>query len=400
MFDAKIISACIKSRQAFQTCLPHVDVEEFTPTGKFWWKLVVDWYSTDSKATGVDFDLLLDRGVRSAGRSAQIASEWLSELPDAPSPENVAWEVLELKREVKWREFSAHMEGERNNQDKSLELAGEHYELLKATSLDVSSIDYGSDLEDLVAVQNAKAKIPLFPEKLNDKVDGGAMAGTHIVVFGRKEAGKTLFAVNMVAGWLRRGYRVLYVGNEDSVDLIKARISWNLSGMTKSEFEKHENIANQRCRDKGWKNLIVAHLWPGTSFEIEKLIKEHEPHCLVVDQIRNLRAAGKRQGTRAQALDAVACEIRQLLSKYSLVGLSLGQANAGEHGKDRVQLETDDFDESRTGVPGQSDLMVGIGFNASLDAHNQRHISIPANKLSGDHEGFVITFDKYRSSMT
>ena len=399
MFDAKIIAACIKSRDAFQTCLPHVDPEEFTPTGKFWWKLIEDWYSTDSKATGVDFDILLDRGSRSAGRSSQMACEWLSDLPDAPSPENVAWEVLELKREVKWRELAAEMEGERSNRDKIMTLTREHYELMQATDLDISIIDYGSTLDELVSVQDAKAKVPLFPNKLNDKVDGGAMPGTHIVAFGRKEAGKTLFAVNMTAGWLRIGCRVLYVGNEDSVNLIKARISWNLSGMTKSEFKKFENTAKKRCLAKGWNNLQVVHLWPGTSFEIEELIKRHEPQCLVVDQIRNLRAAGKKPGTRAQALDAVACEIRQLLSKYSLVGLSLGQANAGEHGKERVQLETDDFDESRTGVPGQSDLMVGIGFNASLDAHNQRYLSLPANKLSGDHEGFVVTFDKYRSSM-
>ena len=125
-------------------------------------------------------------------------------------------------------------------------------------------------------------------------------------------------------------------------------------------------------------------------------MQKHEPQCLVVDQIRNLSAV-RKSGTRAQALDSVACEIRQLLSKYGLVGLSLGQANAGDHGKPKIWLATDDFDESRTGVPGQSDLMVGIGCDYKMDAHHQRAISLPANKLSGDHEGFIVTIDTERS---
>jgi hypothetical protein len=59
----------------------------------------------------------------------------------------------------------------------------------------------------------------------------------------------------------------------------------------------------------------------------------------------------------------------------------------------------DDFDESRTGVPGSADLMCGVGSDQEHDRHNQRAISLPKNKMSGDHEGFIVNIDKYRSKI-
>jgi hypothetical protein len=167
--------------------------------------------------------------------------------------------------------------------------------------------------------------------------------------------------------------------------------------MTNEQVKQFTSEANDRCRRKGWSNLHAVHLFPGSASEIAEIIEEVQPQCLVVDQLRNLHSSTSKGGTKAQRLDDIACDIRQLLSKYKLVGLSIGQANAGEHGKPKMWLDLDDFDESRTGVPGQADLMVGIGMDTTLDAHNQRAISLPKNKLSGDHAGFVVNIDKLRS---
>jgi len=398
VFDAKIISACIASAPAYRRIVGQVDPKEFTPTGRFWWGQVEQWYATDAKASSIDRELLRERGLRAAGRTEGLAREWFDALPPAPSPENVAWEVLELKRVIKYRELASAIE-EEWDREKILALSEEHAALMRATTLETSTIDWGASLEELSTVVGDEKRIRLWPEKLNEKCGGGALPGHHIVAFGRPESGKTLFAVNMVAGWLRDGYRVLYVGNEDNINLIKDRVRWNLSGMTKGEIAKFPEEANRRCLAKGWNGFYAVHLYPGSAGEIEQLVEQVQPQCLVVDQLRNLDVAASRGGTKAQRLDQAACDIRQILAKNGLVGLSIGQANAGEHGQSKVWLDTGDFDESRTGVPGQADLMVGIGFDASLDAHNQRALSLPKNKLSGDHTGVVVTIDKLRSKM-
>jgi archaellum biogenesis ATPase FlaH len=400
MFDAKIVAACIAARAAYERVKGHVDPAEFTPTGRFWWGLVEDWYSRDPSASGIDAGLLRDRAERAAGRNASMALDWYDALQHGicPSPDNVAWEVLELKRIVKWRELAAAMEAEWDREAIS-RLVEEHRELMQATSLSRrSNIDWGADLDTLSAEVGAGKRIRLWPEKLQEKT-GGALPGDHIVAFGRPEVGKTLFSVNMVGGWLRDGHRVLYVGNEDNINKIKDRVRQNLSGMTKAEVEKWTDEANARCRRKGWDHFRALHMFPGSASEIAEIIEETKPQCLVVDQLRNLHTPSGKGGTKAQRLDDVACDVRQLGARYGTVVLSVGQANAGEHGRPKVWLDLDDFDESRTGVPGQADLMVGIGMDATLDAHNQRAFSLPKNKLSGDHEGFIVNVDKYRSKI-
>jgi KaiC/GvpD/RAD55 family RecA-like ATPase len=397
VFDAKIVSACVASRAAYNRIKSHIDPKEFTPTGNFWWGHVEAWYDADPSADRVDAALLRDRGLRSAGRNAPMAGDWFDSLPEAPSPDNVAWEVLELKRIVKWRELAAAMEAEWDR-PKILELADEHAELMRATELGTSKADYGVDLDELDQAVSAENRIRLWPEKLQAKT-GGAMPGHHIVVFGRPESGKTLFSVNMAAGWLRDGQTVLYVGNEDNINLIKDRIRWNLAGMTREQILKFPEEANSRCRRKGWDKLTAVHLYPGSAHEIDEIADEIGATCLVIDQLRNLHTADAKGGTKAQRLDSIAIDVRQLLARRRLVGVSVGQANAGQHGEPKLWLEMDDFDESRTGVPGSADLMCGVGSDQEHDRHNQRAISLPKNKMSGDHEGFIVNIDKYRSKI-
>jgi hypothetical protein len=397
VFDAKIISACVASRAAYNRVKPHVDAKEFTPTGNFWWGHVEAWYDADPTADRVDAALLRERGLRAAGRNAPMASDWFDALPEAPSPDNVAWEVLELKRIVKWRELAAAMESEWDR-PKILKLADEHAELMWATQLGISKADYGADLEELDQAVSSENRIRLWPEKLQVKT-GGAGPGDHIVIFGRPESGKTLFAVNMTAGWLRDGHSVVYVGNEDAINKIKDRIRWNLAGMTREQIAKFPEEANNRCRRKGWDRLTAVRLHPGSAYEIGEIVEEKKATCLVIDQLRNLHTADAKGGTKAQRLDAIAIDVRQLLDERKVVGVSVGQANAGQHGEPKLWLEMDDFDESRTGVPGSADLMCGVGTDADYDRHNQRAISLPKNKLSGDHEGFTVNIDKYRSKM-
>lgn len=399
MFDAKIVSACIESRRAYDQVRQHVDPREFTPTGQFWWKQIVRWYDADGRAQSVDATLLRERGEREAGRNAGMALDWYDARPSAPSPDNVAWEVLELKRTIKWRELAAAMEAEWDREAIS-KLVDEHAELMKATSLEQrSSVTWGTELEQLSEATSDKNRIRLWPEKLQERTRG-AWRGGHIVLFGRPEVGKTLAAVNMTGGWLRDGHKVMVVGNEDNIDQWQARVRYNLAGMTEAQVQAHTEEANARCRRKGWANFFAVHMFPGSASEIAELVEEHKPDCLVIDQLRNMHSGSARSGgTKAQKLDDIANDVRQLAAKYGMVTLSLGQAHAGEHGKPKVWLETDDFDESRTGVPGSADLQIGVGMDAALDAHNQRAWSLCKNKFSGNHEGFIVTIDKQRSKV-
>lgn len=392
--DGKIISACVKSREAYSRIADYIDTDELTPTGEFWWKQVEKWYEMDSAAIAVDLEILRERGAREAGPKSEMAVEWLDNLPDAPSPDNVAQEVLELKRMVAYHKMTAAFE-EEWDYDKLLELTDNHHHLMNALSLD-TGLEFADIDQD--ATRQPESLIQLLPEKVNTALGGGAERGTHVVLFAPVGVGKTMTAINMMAGWLKTGKRVLYLGNEEPVSRIAARLRCNLSGMNADQCTQAPEVMWDRVRKKGWQNLKMAQLEPGTPDEVESYIKAWNPDCLIIDQLRNLHGTGgSGRGTRAQSLDRIASSIRQVITRYSIVGVSIGQANAGEHGKPRLWLNTDDFDESRTGVPGAADVMIGLSHNPAMETNNQLAVSICKNKLTGTHEQFIVEYDRFRS---
>lgn len=396
MFDAKIVAACIADRQAFEAVVAHVDPDEFTPTGRFWWGQLERWYSGDSGAASVDPEIFVARGCRAAGRNAEAAREWLDALPPSPSPENVARELLLLKREIKYREYCAAMEGERD-EDAIVDMIDELHELHHTTDLDTVDLELEAPTDEY----SRGDLLPVFPDKLNDILEGGAERGSHLIVFARVEVGKTLFAINNVGQWLRRGLRVMYAGNEEPTRMIEMRIKSNLCQATVGQMEQCPIKARRMAVERGLDNLMMVNLsnhGGGTPDLIDRYLTQYKPDCLVLDQLRNLHS-GRRSGTRAQSLDAAAVGVRQALATNNVLGISIAQANAGEHGKAKVWLEDDDVDESRTGIPAQADVLIGIGADSAMKAHNTRAFNLCKNKLTGRHEQFTCRVDPPRSTM-
>jgi hypothetical protein len=74
------------------------------------------------------------------------------------------------------------------------------------------------------------------------------------------------------------------------------------------------------------------------------------------------------------------------LKEHEVVGISVTQA--GDSGQNKIFLEVGDVDFSNVGIPAQADLMIGVGADEKLKATNTRGISLPKNKLSGNHAQF------------
>ncbi len=52
-----------------------------------------------------------------------------------------------------------------------------------------------------------------------------------------------------------------------------------------------------------------------------------------------------------------------------------------------------DLDNSKTGIPGAVDVMIGIGASRDDEAAGRRVLSLPKNKLGGIHEFFPVQVD-------
>lgn len=396
MLDAQIIASCIASREAYDRVRHYVDPKEFSPQGGVWWPIVEQWYKADPSAKRCDAKIIRDRGKRELPENhLDTLLGWYDDLPEPASPENTAAELLALQKQQRGLEIQHAISSEKDP-DKLAGMLDEYSKLVRATSLSRSELQW-STFDTMLETLDEKNKIPIAPKKLNDRLKGGGVPGDFILVYARPEAGKTMFVVNMACGFLKMGYKVLYIGNEESTDKTLMRVTCNLLNRTEDAVKANAEAAHTAAKKRGLDKLRIGHMSPGTVAEIELLVEEFEPDVLVVDQIRNLEGPGQKM---TQKLEAVGGQLRAMIGRHGVLGVFVTQA--GDHTERMGQeppvwLTMSDIDNSRTGLPGHADLIIGVGVNHDMKSHNTRAISLPKNKLGNDHEGFTVTVDEDRS---
>ena len=402
MLDAQLVAAAIASREAWERVNPFLVPEDFTPQGAFWWKLIGEWYERDWQAGSVDSSALSDLGLARIPnpKHRETIMGFMGSLPAPVSASNSAAVALELKRQNVGLELAAAIA---SHDDKKLHrLVPLFAELRAATELRGNGrrqvrYELAAPVETLFSEVGSEKRIPLYPASLNSRTAGGALPGHHIVIYGRPEIGKSTVVLNLACGFaIAGGQRVAYIGNEDQINVLKARAVGRVCGMTAQEMEQRRADAIRIYTERGGEDrLRFVQMFDGDPQDLRPLIEEFEPTVLIVDQIRNMQGANGDGMT--QRLEENGQGMRRLLLEYKLIGVSVAQAGASAEGK--AWLTMNDLDSSKTGLQGTADLLIGVGANAEMQARNQRGLSLPKNKLSSDpraHEGLLVDVDYSR----
>jgi KaiC/GvpD/RAD55 family RecA-like ATPase len=404
MLDARLVSAAIESRDAYEKVAPWIVGKDMTPPAAFWWKHVEAWYERDPQAKSVDKDLLRESVAIPNPKHREGLYAFLVELPESDSPANAAHVALLLQRRNAGLELSAAIAS--NDEDKARSLLPRYQELMDATELraNVATRRVAAEWGELDKLVGEDRRVPILPSRLNVRLGGGALPGHHILLFARPEAGKTTVALNMAAGFLKAGQKVLYVGNEDSIDVLKQRMLCRLTGMTEQEVSKDRELAYTLARQRAPDDKFrMVHLDDASVADVRAEVEDFGPTVLFIDQIRNLRSS---EDEMTRKLERVAIEVRALLSEHQLIGVSVTQANdrsSRYSERPPVWLTMTDVDSSRTGLPAQADLMVGIGYDDEMYVRNQRALSLPKNKLSASpdaKDGVIVELDVQRGIVT
>jgi hypothetical protein len=389
--EKRLIAAAIKSRQAFDSVFAKIDPEAFSAPGCLLGKEIQQFYELDKEAKSADLSVLTERIAARVRNDKHVAAikDYAKDLDPDISVPNLAFDIRNFQQLRIGDELSLALVNRDDN--KKIRELMTAYEDLSHTKEEKSEeeVFHRKSVKALLEKSFDPGKqIKLSPRELNDRCDGGARPGHHILVYARPEIGKTLFAQNLAAGFIGQGYRTLYIGNEDPASDILLRFVCRLSRMTKQQVMENPEDAERRAYARGYDGLVVASLAPGNFFEIRKLVEEHRPACVILDQLRNLEVNSE---SRVQALEKAATEARNLAKRYGLLVTSVTQA--GESAEGKAVLGRDDIDFSKTGIPAQVDLMIGIGADQMMENHGIRTISLPKNKLSGRHDHFVVTIN-------
>lgn len=398
MNEQKILATLLKSREAYDAIHEHLEADDFSSESNLILTYVGEYYSADASAPSVDIDIILSRLQRKLVNPKHFTAveSVLRNLPEA-SPENVAKELLEVKRHAQGLRLASALSGGRDR-DQIDSLVEQYYKLHKATEFEDATPEEevsGLDLSALVERHfDRSALLPIYPTALNERLDGGAKPGHHILVFAPTEMGKTLFAINMVGGFLHHGLPVLYIGNEDPIADIQMRLATRLTGLTKHEIEDDPKSAMGALAGKGVEKFHIVEMSPGTFPRISKLVDKYGPKVVVLDQLRNIDV---KSDNRTQALEKAATEARNLAKRCGVLVVSITQA--GDSASGRRILTRGDVDGSNVGIPGQCDVMVGIGATEDEEERGIRTISLPKNKLGGRHDHFTCTFQPLYSKV-
>jgi len=396
--EQKIIKALASSRSIWERARDLINpYKEMSSEGSNIYDRISEYYNNDPDAASVDIELLcaqIERNTSSV-KLAEAICKTLRNLPEDVSNLNIVKELLDLKRHNLGQELSGMLAAGRAKPEE-IQKRMEEYLGLEGTADDTES-----EVEELNSVKvtdlvqhsfNEGNLIRLSPRVLNDACDGGAKPGHHILVFAPTEMGKTLFVINMVSGFIEQKLRVLYIGNEDPAADIYMRYITRLTGRNKHDVLKEPAKAQTLLEKKGYELLTLAPLAPGNFRQINRLIDKYDPQVVILDQLRNLDVSSEG---RTQQLEKAATEARNLAKRRQILVVSVTQAGDSASGK-RI-LDRGDVDGSNVGIPGQADLMIGIGATADEEQKNERWMSFPKNKLSGNHAPIKVSIDPHTS---
>lgn len=390
--ELRLLSAAAHSRDAWAT-LANVDSSDgpgWSEPGQIVFGLISKFYETDPEAKRIDEEILTKQVERAYPKHAELLVGLIRQFKESSIP-NVLEEFRQMRLLAVGHELSGLLTTRIGGED-TLKLLAEYQDLCNPVE-DTEEID-PLDPVVLCDFHDPRNLIPISPNSLNVAVDGGVLAGDHLLIYGTPEAGKSLLAINMACSAAHRGIRVLYGGNEDSMYRIGMRFASRFTGLRKDQIQKDPEKARKAALANGRKNLDYISLTPGTIPQIESLIIKKAPKIVIIDQIRQLSFPGVTG--ELEQLTRAAKELRGLAKKHKVVMVSVTQANA-DACKNKLILDMDDVYFSNTTVPGDVDIMIALGINERYDKGNMRMINLPKNKTGGGHQSFTIRVDPHLS---
>lgn len=361
--EQHLISAAINSRRAFETLTSRNIESELSPSAQIIFEQMRKYYESDSSVDKANAELVAEYIKESYPKFYQQLKSVLMSLPDSSGENAVALWLRHKRKEIGQRLASALADNRVD--DEKVKALMEEYEFYKSYVVEeIQRTLSGVSAEELLESENRDGLIPLYPRCINDALGGGIDRGEHIIVFGRPDYGKTQFIINAVSVMLSRGFKVLYCCNEEPPKKILLRIISRLADKDVNEVKASPGGAFDLAVDRGYNNLVVHQMLPGTPFEIDAMVAKVAPDVVIVDQLRNLKIRGTVGLT--QKLEEGGQFMRTIGSKHNVAVISVTQAGESAHNK--LNLDYNDVDSSNTGLAATADHIIGVARNEEFRA--------------------------------
>lgn len=389
--ELHLLNASLAGRENLYRILDYIAAKEYSREFQILMGKIREYYDRDPNADNVVREVflgMLEASVQNKKHFEKFV-EIINEAEGTPTSDaNIQELILRTKvNELKTRLAVALMNDGKNTAELMEELREiQHYTTLDELAHAGTEILTHEDAEQVLSrLINREGVLKVYPQALDERLEGGANGGHHIVIFARPEMGKSAQNITMACGFARQKADGIYFINEDRTDDIYARLVSNLSGMTINQCRLEPQRALQLARENGLEYIRLIGLTPGTPKQIEAFVDKYRPKWMIVDQIRNLDMG---EANKVLQLEYATSAMRNIGKKYNVLVCSATQA--GDSGEGKKLLTMGDVDFSNTGVAAQADVLIGIGGDANDVSEGRRIFNITKNKIAARHENFPV----------
>lgn len=388
--ESHILGAALARRDSCALILNYLNPKDYSREFQILIEQVKKYYERDKTAHHVDTQVFFALLTESFGnkkhldRFVQVVNEAI-EL--GTSVVNVDEVILKGKLNAVGDKLAVALANKSDTSD----LMEEYQKLKGMSSLDELN-SQGTEVltaDDIEAVLSRKTSgegtLKVYPLAFNDRLEGKAAGGHHIVTFARPEMGKTALNTTMSCGFAKQSADGIYFINEDRVEDVYTRHVSNLSGMSENQIKGDMRKAIDLAMERGLGMVRFISLAPGSPQQVEAFVDKYQPKWIVMDQLRNLNV---KESNKVLQLEYATSAMRNIGKKYNALVVSTTQAGDSAEGK--ALLTMGDVDFSNTGVAAQADVLVGLGGTPNDVEQGVRYINLSKNKLSGRHESFPV----------
>jgi len=244
---------------------------------------------------------------------------------------------------------------------------------------------YEEVTDDLNELLDKNCGEPDFPFQFNliqERIPG-LRRGNLGIIFARPEVGKTTFCCFLAASYVRAGHKVVYWANEEPAEDVKLRLIASFFGITKHELE-----TNRKNYIPAYERDVMPHLKVMSAInmsieEVDSYAKLNKPDIMFCDQLDKFRISGQ-YNRGDERLKETYVNAREIAKRNGCLVWAVSQASNDGH--DRLFVDYNMMDNSKTGKAGEADIIIGIGKTGASDINNiVRHICISKNKINGWH---------------
>lgn len=248
---------------------------------------------------------------------------------------------------------------------------------------DLSDVLVFSDMKGTYERIYRKGGLEWRLEDLNVSV-GPLRPGDMVAVTACPNVGKTRFITNEITHFVTQlpleDRRILFVNNEETATAIWNAIYCSYFG--KNDDDVLKNVAKYEekwDKEVGKDSIAVYHNTTASTREIERVIKAYKPKIVVYNQLYKVHLLGRQNGTDAEQYRLRYNFGRVMADKYQHVAITAHQAGALAAGEKWVTQEQ--MYGGKTGIPGECDVIIGIGKTYDPLEKEHRFINIARNKL-------------------